>query len=53
MPLSQHARDKDGWNYEYDASLVYRVSCRTAITTSTQRNPVSKNPNKQTIQCVI
>jgi hypothetical protein len=32
---------------EFEASLVYRVSSRTAR--ATQRNPVSKNqPNKQT-----
>jgi hypothetical protein len=29
---------------EFEASLVYRVSSRTAR--STQRNPVSKNKNK-------
>jgi hypothetical protein len=32
--------------YEFEASLVYRVSSRTAR--ATQRNPVSKNKNKQT-----
>ena len=31
---------------EFEASLVYKVSSRTARTT--QRNPVSKNKNKQT-----
>jgi hypothetical protein len=31
---------------EFEASLVYRVSSRTAR--ATQRNPVSKNKNKQT-----
>jgi hypothetical protein len=30
---------------EFEASLVYRVSSRTAR--ATQRNPVSKNQNKQ------
>jgi hypothetical protein len=30
---------------EFEASLVYKVSSRTARTT--QRNPVSKNKNKQ------
>jgi hypothetical protein len=30
---------------EFEASLVYRVSSRTAR--ATQRNPVSKNKNKQ------
>jgi hypothetical protein len=38
------------WISEYEASLVYRVSSRTARTI--QRNPVSKNQktNKQTNQ---
>jgi hypothetical protein len=31
---------------EFEANLVYRVSSRTAR--ATQRNPVSKNKNKQT-----
>jgi hypothetical protein len=31
---------------EFEASLVYRVSSR--IARATQRNPVSKNKNKQT-----
>jgi hypothetical protein len=31
---------------EFKASLVYRVSSRTAM--ATQRNPVSKNKTKQT-----
>jgi hypothetical protein len=31
---------------EFEASLVYRVNSRTAR--ATQRNPVSKNKNKQT-----
>jgi hypothetical protein len=30
---------------EFEASLVYRVSSRTAR--ATQRNPVSKNPKKE------
>jgi hypothetical protein len=30
------------WISEFEASLVYRVSSRTAR--ATQRNPVSKNP---------
>jgi hypothetical protein len=34
------------WISEFEASLVYRVSSRTAR--ATQRNPVSKNKNKQT-----
>jgi hypothetical protein len=32
------------WISEFEASLVYRVSSRTAMVT--QRNPVSKNKNK-------
>jgi hypothetical protein len=37
---------------EFEASQAYRVSSRTAR--ATQRNPVSKNKNKQTqIQTVI
>jgi hypothetical protein len=32
------------WISEFEASLVYRVSSRTAR--ATQRNPVSKNKNK-------
>jgi hypothetical protein len=31
---------------EFEASLVYRVSSRTAR--ATQRNPISKTKNKQT-----
>jgi hypothetical protein len=34
------------WISEFEASLVYRVSSRTARTT--QRNPVLKKHNKQT-----
>jgi hypothetical protein len=33
------------WISEFEASLVYRVSSRTAK--ATQRNPVSKKPKKQ------
>jgi hypothetical protein len=33
------------WISEFEASLVYRVSSRTARTT--QRNPVSKNKKKK------
>jgi hypothetical protein len=33
------------WISEFEVSLVYRVSSRTAR--ATQRNPVSKNKNKQ------
>jgi hypothetical protein len=32
------------WISEFEASLVYKVSSRTA--TATQRNPVSKNQTK-------
>jgi hypothetical protein len=32
------------WISEFEASLVYRVSSRTAR--ASQRNPVSKNKNK-------
>jgi hypothetical protein len=32
------------WISEFEASLVYKVSSRTAR--ATQRNPVSKNPKK-------
>jgi hypothetical protein len=35
-----------GRSLEFKASLVYRVSSRTAR--ATQRNPVSKNKDKQT-----
>jgi hypothetical protein len=53
--LSQHSGGRDRWISEFEASLVYRVSSRTAR--AIQRNPVSKNqptnqptnqPNKQT-----
>jgi hypothetical protein len=33
------------WISEFEASLVYKVSSRTAR--ATQRNPVSKNKNKK------
>ena len=33
------------WIFEFEASLVYRVSSRTAR--AIQRNPVSKNKNKK------
>jgi hypothetical protein len=35
------------WISEFKASLVYRVSSRTAR--ATQRNPVSKNKNKRVL----
>jgi hypothetical protein len=34
------------WIYEFEASLVYKVSSRAAR--AIQRNPVSKQTNKQT-----
>jgi hypothetical protein len=37
-------RGRGRWIFEFEASLVYRVSSRTARTA--QRNPVSKNKNK-------
>jgi hypothetical protein len=39
------------WISEFEASLVYKVSSRTAR--AIQRNPVSKNKqtNKQSISC--
>jgi hypothetical protein len=37
---------RDRWISEFEASLVYKVSSRTAR--ATQSNPVSKNKNKQT-----
>jgi hypothetical protein len=46
---SQHLGGKGRWISEFEASLVYRVSSRTAR--AIQRNPVSKNKqttNKQT-----
>jgi hypothetical protein len=39
------SRGRGRWISEFEASLVYRVSSRTARTT--QRNPVSKNKTKQ------
>jgi hypothetical protein len=41
---SQHLGDRGGWISEFEASLVYRVSSRTAR--ATQRNPVSKKNQK-------
>jgi hypothetical protein len=40
-PSTQEA---EAGGFEFEASLVYRVSSRTAR--ATQRNPVSKNKNK-------
>jgi hypothetical protein len=39
--LSQHLGGRGRQIFEFEASLVYKVSSRTARTT--QRNPVSKN----------
>jgi hypothetical protein len=39
-------RGRGWWISEFEASLVYRVSSRTAR--ATQRNPVSKKQNRQT-----
>jgi hypothetical protein len=38
-------RGRGRWISEFEASLVYRVSSRTAR--ATQRNPVSKNQKKK------
>jgi hypothetical protein len=43
---TQHLGGRGRQNSEFEASLIYRVSSRTAR--ATQRNPVSKNKNKQT-----
>jgi hypothetical protein len=43
--LSQHLGGRGRWISEFEVSLVYRVSSRTAR--ATQRNPVSKKANKQ------
>jgi hypothetical protein len=37
---------RDRWISEFEASLIYKVSSRTAR--AIQRNPVSKNKTKQT-----
>jgi hypothetical protein len=44
---SQHSGDRGRRISEFEASLVYKVSSRTAR--AIQRNPVSKKPNK--IKC--
>jgi hypothetical protein len=44
--LSQHLGGRGRQISEFQASLVYRVSSR--IARATQRNPVSKQTNKQT-----
>jgi hypothetical protein len=42
---SQHSGGRGRWISEFETSLVYRVSSRTARTI--QKNPVSKNQNKK------
>jgi hypothetical protein len=42
---SQHSGGRGRWIFEFEASLVYKVSSRTAR--ATQRNPVSKNQKKK------
>jgi hypothetical protein len=44
--LFSYAQGRGRQISEFEASLVYRVSSRTAM--AIQRNPVSKNQNKQT-----
>ena len=44
-PLIPALGSRGRWISEFKASLVYRVSSRTAR--ATQRNPVSKQTNKQ------
>jgi hypothetical protein len=43
---SQHSGGRGRWISEFEASLVYKVSSRTAR--AIQRNPVSKNKKQQT-----
>jgi hypothetical protein len=43
--LSQHVGGRSRWISEFEASLVYRVSSRTAR--ATQRSPVSKKQKKK------
>jgi hypothetical protein len=43
-PSTQEA-ERGRWSSEFEASLVYRVSARTAR--ATQRNPVWKNKKKK------
>jgi hypothetical protein len=43
-PLIPHLGGRGRWISEFEASLVYRVSSRTARTT--EKNPVSKKQNK-------
>jgi hypothetical protein len=43
--VAQHLGGRGTWISEFEASLVYRVSSRTAR--AIQRNPVSKNQKKK------
>jgi hypothetical protein len=45
---SQHLGSRGRWISEFEASLVYKVSSRTAR--AIQRNPVSKNKKNKTKQ---
>ena len=45
VTVTQSSGGRGRWISEFKASLVYRVSSRTARTT--QRNPISKNKTKQ------
>jgi hypothetical protein len=44
ITIEKHLGGRGRWISEFEASLVYRVSSRTAR--ATHRNPVSKNINK-------
>jgi hypothetical protein len=48
MPWTQHLGGRGRWVSEFEASLFYKVSSRTAK--AIQRNPVSQNKTKQTKQ---
>jgi hypothetical protein len=43
---AQHLGGRGRWISQFEASLIYKVSSRSAR--ATQRNPVSKNKSKQT-----
>jgi hypothetical protein len=49
-PLIPALGGRGRWISEFEASLVYRVSFRTAR--ATQRNPVSKNQKKKLYICI-
>jgi hypothetical protein len=49
--FSQHLGGRDRQISEFEASLVYRVSSRTAR--ATQRNPASKNQKKNSLKIFI